>query len=91
MVAMNLAFSHEYWESHHPVIDELIFFRTGWPWPTNQFFMARPSYKAKGILEQDPFVTLDTQGVGELILLAVERGRKARSGMKMGICGECLG
>ena len=52
---------------------------------------ARPDYKAKGILEQDPFVTLDTEGVGELILLAVERGRKARSGMKMGICGECLG
>lgn len=47
-----------------------------------------PDYKAKGILEQDPFVTLDTEGVGELILLAVERGRKARSGMKMGICGE---
>lgn len=50
-----------------------------------------PNYKAKGILEQDPFVTLDIDGVGELILLAVERGRKARSGMKMGICGEHAG
>ena len=59
--------------------------------PWESCFFPRPNYKAKGILEQDPFVTLDIDGVGELILLAVERGRKARSGMKMGICGECLG
>ena len=37
---------------------------------------------------QDPFVSLDTEGVGELIEIAVERGRAARKGMKMGICGE---
>ncbi|CAE7299109.1 ppdK [Symbiodinium sp. CCMP2456] len=47
-----------------------------------------PEYKAKGIVEQDPFVSLDQEGVGELISMAVERGRGTRSGMKMGICGE---
>eukprot|EP00930_Biecheleria_cincta_P039978 TRINITY_DN2742_c0_g1_i1.p1 TRINITY_DN2742_c0_g1~~TRINITY_DN2742_c0_g1_i1.p1 ORF type:complete len:912 (-),score=226.15 TRINITY_DN2742_c0_g1_i1:235-2970(-) len=47
-----------------------------------------PEYKSKGIVPQDPFVSLDQQGVGELIKLAVERGRAARPGMKMGICGE---
>ncbi|MDX2073930.1 MAG: pyruvate, phosphate dikinase [Alphaproteobacteria bacterium] len=45
-------------------------------------------YKQKGIVEQDPFVTLDQSGVGELIGLAVERGRKTRKDLKLGICGE---
>ena len=45
-------------------------------------------YKQRGIVEQDPFVTLDQSGVGELIGLAVERGRKVRSNLKIGICGE---
>jgi pyruvate,orthophosphate dikinase len=45
-------------------------------------------YKQKGIVEQDPFVTLDQGGVGELIRTAAERGRETRKGMKMGICGE---
>ena len=45
-------------------------------------------YIAKGIYERDPFATLDRDGVGELIKIAVERGRKARSGLKLGICGE---
>eukprot|EP00933_Yihiella_yeosuensis_P015964 TRINITY_DN1378_c0_g2_i1.p1 TRINITY_DN1378_c0_g2~~TRINITY_DN1378_c0_g2_i1.p1 ORF type:complete len:305 (+),score=72.50 TRINITY_DN1378_c0_g2_i1:53-916(+) len=47
-----------------------------------------PEYKTKGIVAQDPFVSLDQQGVGELIKIAVERGHTARPGMKMGICGE---
>jgi pyruvate, orthophosphate dikinase len=47
-----------------------------------------PEYKAKGIVAQDPFVCLDQEGVGELIKIAVERGRATRPGMKMGICGE---
>lgn len=47
-----------------------------------------PEYKAKGIVEQDPFVSLDQEGVGELIRIAVERGRAVRPGMKIGICGE---
>ncbi len=46
------------------------------------------TYKDKGILEQDPFVRLDEEGVGELIALAAERGRKTRPDIKMGICGE---
>jgi pyruvate, orthophosphate dikinase len=45
-------------------------------------------YKQRGIVEQDPFVTLDQSGVGELIQIAAERGRKARAGLKLGICGE---
>jgi pyruvate,orthophosphate dikinase len=45
-------------------------------------------YKRKGVIEQDPFVTLDQDGVGELIQLATERGRKTRPGLKLGICGE---
>ena len=46
------------------------------------------SYTAKGILEADPFVTIDQDGVGELVRLAAERGRKTRAGIKLGICGE---
>ena len=46
------------------------------------------SYTAKGILERDPFVTIDQEGVGELVRIAVERGRKTRPGIKLGICGE---
>ncbi|MBA4464398.1 pyruvate, phosphate dikinase, partial [Cylindrospermopsis raciborskii CS-506_A] len=45
-------------------------------------------YTAKGLLPADPFVTLDQDGVGELVKLAAERGRKTRSGLKLGICGE---
>ncbi len=45
-------------------------------------------YRAKGILENDPFATLDQSGVGELIKIAAERGRKTRDGLKLGICGE---
>jgi pyruvate,orthophosphate dikinase len=46
------------------------------------------AYQKLGIFEQDPFVTLDTTGVGELIKIAAERGRAARPGLKLGICGE---
>jgi len=46
------------------------------------------SYKARGILADDPFATLDQEGVGELVKLAAERGRATRSGIKLGICGE---
>ena len=45
-------------------------------------------YTAKGILPHDPFVTLDQEGVGELVLIAVERGRATRPDLKLGICGE---
>jgi pyruvate,orthophosphate dikinase len=46
------------------------------------------TYTAKGIYPVDPFVSLDREGVGELVEIAVERGRKARAGIKLGICGE---
>ncbi len=45
-------------------------------------------YTAKGILPADPFVSLDRDGVGELIRIATERGRKVRKNLKLGICGE---
>ncbi|MCC7276180.1 MAG: pyruvate, phosphate dikinase [Alphaproteobacteria bacterium] len=47
-----------------------------------------PAYERQGILEHDPFVTLDVEGVGELVEIAARRGRKARPGLKLGICGE---
>ncbi len=45
-------------------------------------------YIQKGIYEKDPFVTLDQDGVGDLIRIAVERGRSVRPNVKLGICGE---
>lgn len=45
-------------------------------------------YIAKGILNIDPFITLDQNGVGELIQIAVERARKVKTKIKLGICGE---
>ena len=45
-------------------------------------------YINAGIFDQDPFVTLDQDGVGELIKIAVERGRETRPDIKLGICGE---
>ena len=47
-----------------------------------------PEYLAAGILPANPFQTLDPDGVGALVALAVERGRAARPGLKMGVCGE---
>ncbi len=49
------------------------------------------AYQRKGIYEHDPFVTLDQKGVGELIALAIERGRAANPNLKVGICGEHAG
>jgi len=45
-------------------------------------------YVDKGIFPRDPFVSLDIEGVGQLIEIAAERGRAARPGIKLGICGE---
>jgi pyruvate,orthophosphate dikinase len=47
-----------------------------------------PVYVEKGIYARDPFVSLDVEGVGQLVSLAVERGRATRPGIKLGICGE---
>ena len=46
------------------------------------------TYLAKGIYPADPFVTLDREGVGKLVEIAVERGREVRTNLKLGICGE---
>ncbi|WP_159587417.1 pyruvate, phosphate dikinase [Chelativorans xinjiangense] len=45
-------------------------------------------YRKKGIIEQDPFVSIDIEGVGALVRLAAENGRAKRAAMKLGICGE---
>jgi pyruvate,orthophosphate dikinase len=45
-------------------------------------------YAAKGIVAVDPFVSIDRDGVGELVRIATERGRKVRPNLKLGICGE---
>jgi pyruvate,orthophosphate dikinase len=45
-------------------------------------------YRKKDIIAQDPFVSLDVEGVGELVRIAAEKGRAARPGIKLGICGE---
>lgn len=45
-------------------------------------------YVAKGVIEKDPFVTIDQDGVGELVATAVKRGRATRPDIKLGICGE---
>ena len=47
-----------------------------------------PFYVESGLLENDPFVTLDQTGVGQLVKIACEKGRAARPGIKLGICGE---
>jgi pyruvate, orthophosphate dikinase len=46
------------------------------------------TYIAKGILEIDPFISVDRDGVGELVRIGVERGRETRPNLKVGICGE---
>ena len=46
------------------------------------------AYERAGVLQQDPFVSLDIDGVGELVRIAAERGRARRPTLKLGICGE---
>jgi pyruvate,orthophosphate dikinase len=47
-----------------------------------------PAYMEKGIMTDDPFVTIDREGVGAVMQIAVKKGRSARPGLKVGICGE---
>jgi pyruvate,orthophosphate dikinase len=49
------------------------------------------AYQRKGIYERDPFVNIDEKGVGEMISIAIERGRAANPKLKIGICGEHAG
>ena len=47
-----------------------------------------PTYLAEGLLKQDPFQVIDRDGVGELVRIGIERGRKTRPHLEVGICGE---
>jgi len=47
-----------------------------------------PDYIRKGVLAEDPFQSIDQEGIGELIRIGIERGRKARPNLEVGICGE---
>jgi pyruvate,orthophosphate dikinase len=47
-----------------------------------------PTYLSEGILKQDPFAAIDRDGVGELVRIGIERGRKTRPKLEVGICGE---
>src|SRR5207302_11227622 len=47
-----------------------------------------PTYLAEGIIKQDPFAVIDRQGVCELVSIGIERGRKTRPNLEVGICGE---
>jgi pyruvate,orthophosphate dikinase len=47
-----------------------------------------PTYLSEGILKQDPFAAIDQEGVGELVRIGIERGRKTRPKLEVGICGE---
>ena len=49
------------------------------------------AYQRKGVYERDPFVTIDEKGVGEMISIAIQRGRAANPKLKIGICGEHAG
>ena len=47
-----------------------------------------PHYLSAGMYEQDPFQSIDQVGVGQLVRMAVEKGRSARPNIKLGVCGE---
>ena len=47
-----------------------------------------PAYLEAGLLKRNPFETIDQTGVGELVMMAAQRGRKTKKNMKMGVCGE---
>ncbi len=47
-----------------------------------------PQYVEAGILPKDPFVSIDVEGVGEMVRIAAEKGRTTKNHLKLGICGE---
>lgn len=60
----------------------------GFGFSRDDFGSFLPDYLDKKILPKDPFQTLDQEGIGELITFGIERGRKTRNNLKVGICGE---
>jgi pyruvate,orthophosphate dikinase len=47
-----------------------------------------PAYLEQGLLKRNPFETIDQAGVGELVRLGAERGRRTKPALKLGVCGE---
>jgi len=47
-----------------------------------------PQYVEDGLIDADPFVSIDTEGIGQLVRIGVDRGRATRPGLKLGVCGE---
>ena len=62
--------------------------QTTWGFSRDDVNKILPTYLADGIIKQDPFAVLDREGVGQLVKMATERGRKTRPHLKVGICGE---
>ena len=62
--------------------------QTTWGFSRDDVNKILPTYLELGIIKQDPFAVLDREGVGQLVKMATERGRKTRPGLKVGICGE---
>jgi len=62
--------------------------QTTWGFSRDDVNKILPTYLADGIIKQDPFAVLDREGVGQLVQMATERGRKTRPTLKVGICGE---
>jgi pyruvate,orthophosphate dikinase len=62
--------------------------QTTWGFSRDDVNKILPTYLANGIIKQDPFAVLDREGVGQLVKMATERGRKTRPTLKVGICGE---
>jgi pyruvate,orthophosphate dikinase len=62
--------------------------QTTWGFSRDDVNKILPTYIEQGIIKHDPFAVLDREGVGQLVKMATERGRKTRSNLKVGICGE---
>ena len=62
--------------------------QTTWGFSRDDVSKILPTYLADGIIKQDPFAVLDREGVGQLVKMATENGRKSRANLKVGICGE---
>ena len=62
--------------------------QTTWGFSRDDVNKILPTYLSEGIIKQDPFAVLDREGVGQLVKMATERGRKTNPNLKVGICGE---